>query len=139
MSWLTILKKKEAFGARFEGFDPHVVAAFGEQKREKLLKDAGIIRNRLKIRAVIENARRLLKIQESHGSFARWLGASSAFGQAVAKLFKKTFVFTGGESSDPSCSARGIFAAPTFPAARSTARWRKRPAWMKTRRKRSAA
>src|SRR5688572_21791227 len=70
LSWLTILKKRESFHAAFEGFDIDRVAAYGRKERTRLLKDAGIIRNQLKVDAVIENACRLIKIRESHGSFA---------------------------------------------------------------------
>ena len=70
-----MLQKREGFRRAFEGFDPETVAAFGARESRRLLADAGIIRNRLKIAAVIENARRLLAIRESHGSFANWLDA----------------------------------------------------------------
>jgi DNA-3-methyladenine glycosylase I len=141
LSWLTILKKKEAFRRAFEGFDPAVVAAFGERKYAKLLKDAGIIRNRLKIRAVIENARRLLAIQKSHGSFAKWLDAHHPrSAREWQKLFKKTFVFTGGEIVGSFLLSTGYLRGahvPSCPVYGKVAR--KRPAWMKARRKRSAA
>src|SRR5580765_8369543 len=75
LSWLTVLKKREAFHRAFEGFDPEVVARYGARERRRLLSDAGIIRNRLKVDAVIANARRLLEIRETHGSFRRWLDA----------------------------------------------------------------
>jgi DNA-3-methyladenine glycosylase I len=74
------------------------VAAYGEAERARLLADAGIIRNRLKVDAVIENARRLRGIREQHGSFAAWLDHHYPLSKAEwQKLFKKTFVFTGGE------------------------------------------
>src|SRR5688572_32988278 len=57
LSWLTILKKKDNFHRAFDGFDVDTVAAYGERERARLLEDAGIIRNRLKVDAVIENAR----------------------------------------------------------------------------------
>jgi len=60
LSWLTILRKRDAFRAAFSGFDPEAVAAFGETDRERLLADAGIVRNRAKIDAAITNARALL-------------------------------------------------------------------------------
>jgi DNA-3-methyladenine glycosylase I len=98
LSWLTILKKKEAFRAAFEGFDPEVVARYGKRERARLLADAGIIRNRLKVDAVIENARRVLGLRESHGSFAGWLDAHHPLDRDEwRRLFKSTFVFTGGE------------------------------------------
>jgi len=98
LSWLTILKKKDAFHQAFEGFDLDRVAAYGPAEQARLLGDAGIIRNRLKVQAVIENARRLIAIREHYGSFAAWLDAHHPLGKDDwRKLFKHTFVFTGGE------------------------------------------
>lgn len=98
LSWLTILKKREAFRRAFGGFDVDVVARYGPRDRARLLRDAGIIRNRLKVDAVIENARRVEALRETHGSFARWLDAHHPRPKADwVKLFKTTFRFTGGE------------------------------------------
>ena len=98
LSWLTILKKREAFRRAFDGFRVDVVAAYGDADRERLLADAGIIRNRLKVDAVIENARRVQQLRESHGSFAGWLDAHHPLSKEEwVKLFKRTFRFTGGE------------------------------------------
>jgi DNA-3-methyladenine glycosylase I len=63
-----------------------------------LLADAAIVRNRLKVDAAIENARRIAAMRESHGGFARWLAANHPLDKTEwVKLFKRTFVFTGGE------------------------------------------
>ena len=98
LSWLTILKKREAFHAAFEGFDPEVVARYGARQTKRLLADAGIVRNRLKVDAVIENAKRILELRKSHGSFAAWLDAHHPLPKDEwVKLFKTTFRFTGGE------------------------------------------
>lgn len=98
LSWLTILKKRQAFRAAFEGFVPERVAAYGARDRARLLRDAAIIRNRLKIDAAIENARRVLDLRAAHGSFAAWLDAHHPRSKpAWVKLFKETFRFTGGE------------------------------------------
>ena len=98
LSWLTILKKRDAFDAAFDGFDIDRVAAYGKRERARLLRDAGIIRNQLKIDAVIENARRIIGMRESHRSFARWLDAHHPLTKDEwVKLFKSTFKFTGGE------------------------------------------
>jgi DNA-3-methyladenine glycosylase I len=64
LSWLTILRKREAFRAAFAGFDPDAVAAFGEQDVERLLADAGIVRNRAKIEATIANAKATVALRE---------------------------------------------------------------------------
>ncbi|MBM3327903.1 MAG: DNA-3-methyladenine glycosylase I [Calditrichaeota bacterium] len=73
LSWLTILKKRDAFRNAFAGFDPAVVATWGEKDIERLLGDSGIIRNRAKIAAVIGNARALLQVSREYGSFARFV------------------------------------------------------------------
>jgi len=98
LSWLTILKKREAFRAAFDGFDLERVAAYGARERRRLLGDAGIVRNRLKIDATIENAQRILALRNSHGSFALWLDAHHPRPlEEWVKLMKETFLFTGGE------------------------------------------
>lgn len=98
LSWLTVLKKRQAFFVAFEGFEPARVARYGERQKARLLKDVGIIRNRLKIGAVIENARRICDIQDSHGSFVSWLDHHHPLAKEQwVKLFRQTFTFTGGE------------------------------------------
>ena len=73
LSWLTILKKRDNFHRAFAGFDPQRVARFDERDRRRLLADAGIVRNRLKVDAAIANARVFLEVQAAHGSFDRWI------------------------------------------------------------------
>lgn len=73
LSWITILKKREAFRAAFDGFDREKIAAYGDEKVEELMQDAGIIRNRGKIRAAIQNARVFGEIQKEFGSFSAYL------------------------------------------------------------------
>jgi len=98
LSWLTVLKKREAFRRAFEGFDPEVVSRYGARQRKRLLADAGIVRNRLKVDAVIANARKIMELRRSHGSFARWLDAHHPSSlDEWAKLFRENFRFTGGE------------------------------------------
>jgi len=98
LSWLTVLQKRRAFAAAFAGYDLDRVAAFDAADVARLLADPGIIRNRLKVAAVIENAKRLIAIRASHGSFADWLDAHHPRAKADwVKLFRDTFKFTGGE------------------------------------------
>ena len=98
LSWLIVLKKREALNRAFAGFDPVKVAAFGARDVRRLLADEGIIRNRLKVEAVIENARRLAALTQEHGSFAKWLAAHHPRTKNDwVKLFRKTFKFTGPE------------------------------------------
>lgn len=98
LSWLTILKKQVAFRAAYSDFAIAKVARYGDKQRARLLADAGIIRNRLKVDAAIENAKRIQAIQKAHGSFAAWLAAQHPLTKTEwVKLFKREFVFTGGE------------------------------------------
>ena len=69
LAWITILRKREAYRRAFKGFDPEKVARFGARDVERLLGDAGIVRNRLKIASAIRNAQAFLKVQEEQGSF----------------------------------------------------------------------
>lgn len=98
LSWATMLRKRDGFRAAYAGFDVDAVAAFGPSDRERLLADAGIIRNRLKVDAAIHNAGVICSLRDSHGSFAAWLDEHHPLGRADwVKLFKRTFRFTGGE------------------------------------------
>jgi DNA-3-methyladenine glycosylase I len=98
LSWLTVLKKREAFQQAFERFDIDRVADYTDKDRERLLEDAGIIRNRLKINATIHNAQVFQTIREEKGSFKIWLeGHSCSTLDEWVKLFRKTFKFTGPE------------------------------------------
>ena len=73
LSWLTVLRKREAFRAAFDDFDVQKVAQYGAEKIAALLQNEGIIRSRLKIAAVIGNARVFIKIQQEYGSFSKYL------------------------------------------------------------------
>ena len=98
LSWATILKKKNNFMAAYDNFDIATVAAYDEGERTRLLDDAGIIRNRLKVKAAIHNANCILEIQAADGSFKAWLDKHHPMElDAWVKLFRGTFKFTGGE------------------------------------------
>lgn len=73
LSWLTVLKKRENFRKAFAGFDPVKVAVYSPAKMEHLMQDAGIIRNRLKIEAAVNNAKRFLEVQDEFGSFDAYI------------------------------------------------------------------
>ena len=116
LSWLTILKKRAAFHQAFDEFRIERVAAYGDAQRTRLLADAGIIRNRKKVDAAIENARRILTLNETHGSFADWLDAHHPRSKDEwVKLFKKTFVFTGGEITGEFLMSTGYLAGAHDP------------------------
>ena len=98
LSWETILKKEITFRKAYHNFNIKKIASYGEKDRERLLADAGIIRNRLKINAAIENAKTILTLQKEFGSFEKWLAYHHPKTKDEwIKLFKKTFRFTGGE------------------------------------------
>jgi DNA-3-methyladenine glycosylase I len=98
LSWETILKKETSFRKAYHNFNIRKIAAYTEKDRERLLSDAGIIRNKLKINAAIENAKTILEIQKEFGSFEKWLEHHHPKTKDEwVKLFKKTFKFTGGE------------------------------------------
>ena len=98
LSWETILKKEKAFRKAFNNFNIKKVAAYKEKDVERLMNDAGIIRNRLKINAAIENAKTILQLQKQYGSFEKWIDANHPkTKEEWVKLFKQTFRFTGGE------------------------------------------
>jgi len=98
LSWTTILNKKENFRKAYANFDIEKVANFTEEDRERLLQDAGIIRNKLKVNAAIHNAQQILGLQKEYGSFKTWLDHHHPKTKNEwVKFFKKTFKFTGGE------------------------------------------
>lgn len=98
LSWETILKKENSFRKAYSNFSIREVASYTEKDRERLLNDAGIIRNKLKVNAAIENAKAILVLQKEFGSFEKWLEHHHPkTKEEWVKLFKKTFKFTGGE------------------------------------------
>jgi DNA-3-methyladenine glycosylase I len=121
LSWETILKKKENFQRAYGGFDVDGVAAYTEADRERLLSDAGIIRNKLKVNAAIENAQRIVALRKDYGSFKGWLDAHHPLTKDEwVKVFKKQFVFVGGEIVNETLMSTGYLpgahaeTCPTF-------------------------
>jgi len=137
LSWLTILNKRDNFRQAFDRFDLDTVAAYGPRDRERLLGDPGIIRNRLKVDAAIENAKRLIEIRRNHGSFAAWLDANHPLDKpAWVKLFKQTFAFTGGEITGEFLLSTGYLPGAhdeSCPVYRKIAKLK--PPWMRAARK----
>ncbi|MCC6198622.1 DNA-3-methyladenine glycosylase I [Candidatus Nomurabacteria bacterium] len=98
LSWETILKKEALFRKAYSNFTIKKIAKYTNTDRKRLLADADIIRNRLKINAAIENAQTILVLQKEYGSFEKWLEYHrSKTKEEWVTLFKKTFRFTGGE------------------------------------------
>ena len=98
LSWTLMLRKQENFRKAYDDFSIKRIATYSEQDVQRLLNDAGIIRNRLKIKAAITNAQRILELQKEYGSFKNWLDTNSPLPKEQwVKLFKKNFRFVGGE------------------------------------------
>lgn len=98
LSWETILNKEANFRKAYSNFEIETIAEYSEQDRERLLSDVGIIRNKLKVNAVIHNAQQIIHIKEEFGTFKQWLDKMHPLSKDEwTKLFKKTFKFVGGE------------------------------------------
>ncbi len=98
LSWDLILKKQDNFRIAFDNFDIEKIAAYSNIKVEELVLDTGIIRNRLKINAVIHNAKVITELKKEFKSFKNWIEFHHPkIKEEWVKLFKKTFKFTGGE------------------------------------------
>lgn len=128
LSWLTILRKRENYRAAFDGFDPAVVARYDETKIAELLANPGIVRNRLKINAAINNAQKFLAVQEEFGSFSAYfwgfvngktiqnhwqhlseVPAETEISQAMSKdLKKRGFKFVGATICYAAMQACGL-------------------------------
>ncbi len=92
------MKKADNFRKAYSKFNIAKIAKYSEEDRARLLADAGIIRNRLKVNAAIVNARKALELKREYGSFKGWLDENHPLTKDEwTKLFRKTFVFTGGE------------------------------------------
>jgi DNA-3-methyladenine glycosylase I len=90
LSWITILKKADNFQKAYHGFNLEAVAQYGDEDRARLMADAGIIRNRLKVNAAIVNAQKILALKKEFGSFKGWLDAHHPLTKDEwTKLFKK--------------------------------------------------
>jgi DNA-3-methyladenine glycosylase I len=98
LSWETILNKEKNFELAYSSYNIETIALYNEDDRQRLLTDAGIIRNKLKVNAAIHNAQQILHLKQEFGSFKRWLDINHPLSRDEwTKLFKKTFKFVGGE------------------------------------------
>ncbi|MCH2549430.1 MAG: DNA-3-methyladenine glycosylase I [Alphaproteobacteria bacterium] len=98
LSWLTVLKKRNNFYKAYEGYNIEIIANYGDNDRKRLILDKGIVRNKLKINAVIYNANKIKMIQKEHGTFSNWLNNHHPLKKNEwVTLFKDNFKFTGEE------------------------------------------
>lgn len=100
LSWLTVLKKRENYRRLFANFDPVEVAKFDQEKIEELLQDPGIIRNRLKVEAAVNNARRFLEVQSEFGSFSNYIWGFVDHQPVINKLEKLSDIQASTPLSD---------------------------------------
>jgi DNA-3-methyladenine glycosylase I len=118
LSWLTILKRRESYREAFAGFDPEAIARFSPRQVEKLMHNAGIIRNRLKIEGAIKNARAYLAVLEEHGAFAPYLWAFAGGKPVVNRPRRSEAIPATSPQSDAMSKAlkkRGFtFVGPTI-------------------------
>jgi len=133
LSWNTILNKQENFHKAYDQYNIAKVAAYKTRQRNRLLNDAGIIRNRLKVDAAIHNAAVIQTLQKEFGSFKNWLDQNHPLSKPEwVKLFKKTFKFTGGEITGEFLMSTGYLPgahAKTCPVYKQVLA--KKPAWKK--------
>lgn len=139
LSWITILKKADNFHKAYNKFKVEKIAKYTERDRARLLGEAGIIRNRLKVNAAIVNAQKILELRKEYGSFKGWLDAYSHAkppftNDEWTKLFRRTFVFTGGEIVNEFLMSTGYLAGAhqkDCPIYQKVAA--QKPAWMRKR------
>jgi DNA-3-methyladenine glycosylase I len=133
LSWSTILNKQQNFRKAFHQFNIKKVAGYKESDVQRLLNDAGIIRNRLKIAATIHNANVILQLQKEFGSFKKWLDQHHPkTKEEWMKIFKQTFKFTGGEIVNEFLLSTGYLPGAhieTCPIHKKIIK--SKPAWMK--------
>lgn len=131
LSWTTILNKQESFRKAYSNFNVKKIAKYAEKDIDRLLNDAGIIRNKLKIAAAIHNANIVLQLQKEHGSFKAWLDAQHPkTKEEWVKLFKQHFRFTGGEIVNEFLMSTGYLPgahAPSCPIYKKVLK--SKPAW----------
>lgn len=114
LSWITILRKRPAFRAAFDGFDPEAVAGYGDADVERLLGDAGIVRNRAKIEAAIGNARLVCEMAEGELDALMWSFAPAASGTRPASMAELPAVTPESEAMSKALRRRGFrFVGPT--------------------------
>jgi DNA-3-methyladenine glycosylase I len=100
LNWILILKKQHNFRKAFDNYEIEKVALYGEQDFQRLMNDKGIIRNKLKINAAIENARTIIRLRQEWGTFKNWLDQHSQKADSLSawtRYFRQNFKFTGEE------------------------------------------
>lgn len=117
LNWTTILMKQKTLKKAYSNFNIKKVATYTQKDINRLLKDEGIIRNKLKVNAAIHNAQKILEIKKEYGTFMKWLDAHHPLKiEEWVKLFKKTFKFTGGEITKEFLKSTGYIKGAHIPS-----------------------
>ena len=117
LSWTTVLKKQENIKNAFSNFNIEKIANYDDKEILRLLNDEGIIRNKLKINAIIYNAQKIIILQKNYGSFIKWLSNFSSYELSEwIILFKENFKFTGGEITKEFLMSTGIIKGAHIPS-----------------------
>ena len=115
LSWRTVLAKRDGFRRAFHDFEPKIVAAFTSRDVTAVLRDPGIVRNRAKVLATIENAKQVLALAEAHGSFAAWVCGQQGSLEEQQRLYRQTFQFAGPQVVEAFLQSVGRVAPPHEP------------------------
>jgi DNA-3-methyladenine glycosylase I len=115
LSWRTVLAKREGFRRAFHDFEPKLVAAFTSKDVGGILRDPGIVRNRAKVLATIENARTVLALAAGHGSFAGWVGAQPEGLEEQQRVYRQTFQFASPQVIEAFLQSVGRIEPPHEP------------------------
>lgn len=133
LSWETILKKEPAFKKAYHQYNIKKIAAYNTADFERLMSNPGIIRNRLKIQAAIENAKAILQLQKEYGSFEKWISFHHPKSKEEwVKVFKQYFKFTGGEIVNEFLMSIGYLPGAHVESCKIYKRViKQKPAWLK--------
>ena len=115
LSWRTVLAKREGFRRAFHDFEPKLVAAFTAKDVSSILRDPGIVRNRAKVLATIENARTVLALADAYGSFGQWVNAQPTSLEEQQRVYRQTFQFTGPQVVEAFLQSVGRIEVPHEP------------------------
>ena len=115
LSWRTVLAKRDGFRRAFHDFEPKIVAAFTAKDVTGVLRDPGIVRNRAKVLATIENAKVVLALADEHGSFGAWVAAQPDDLEGQQRVYRQTFQFAGPQVVEAFLQSVGRVPAPHEP------------------------
>ena len=115
LSWCTVLAKRDGFRRAFHDFEPKIVAAFTAKDVTGVLRDPGIVRNRAKVLATIENAKVVLVLADEHGSFGEWVNSQPDDLEGQQRVYRQTFQFAGPQVVEAFLQSVGRVPAPHEP------------------------